>query len=238
MALTDNLVSYWKADEASGNAADSVGSNTGTPQGSAGRATGIISNGLAVALTGAKYYTITDTGMPIGAGARSISCWINLSSLVGDGANGVFFNYGKLGTLSAEFLFGIRGAASNVQYPVIDDYGHADVGGTDLALSTSTWYHIVMTWNGSGGYIVYKNGSSNQTVTKTDTAPNTVLNATGGIGGRQTNIQMITGTIDEIGIWSRVLTSDEVTSLYNSGAGLQYPFSAVAATNNWLLMGV
>jgi hypothetical protein len=34
------------------------------------------------------------------------------------------------------------------------------------------------------------------------------------------------GMIDEIGVWSRALTSGEVTQLYNSGAGLQYPFTS------------
>ena len=32
------------------------------------------------------------------------------------------------------------------------------------------------------------------------------------------------GEIDELGIWSRVLTADEVTELWNGGAGITYPF--------------
>jgi len=32
------------------------------------------------------------------------------------------------------------------------------------------------------------------------------------------------GLIDEIGIWSRVLTADEITALYNEGTGITYPF--------------
>lgn len=32
------------------------------------------------------------------------------------------------------------------------------------------------------------------------------------------------GRIDELGIWSRVLTADEETTLYNAGAGTTYPF--------------
>jgi hypothetical protein len=36
------------------------------------------------------------------------------------------------------------------------------------------------------------------------------------------------GLIDEVGIWSRALTGAEVTSLYNGGAGLQYPFTGVS----------
>ena len=48
MALTDNLVSYWKLDESSGNAADSVGSNTLTNTGTATYAAGKINNGVVV----------------------------------------------------------------------------------------------------------------------------------------------------------------------------------------------
>jgi hypothetical protein len=33
------------------------------------------------------------------------------------------------------------------------------------------------------------------------------------------------GTIDEIGMWDRDLSSAEITSLYNSGDGFAYPFS-------------
>jgi len=30
--------------------------------------------------------------------------------------------------------------------------------------------------------------------------------------------------IDEVGFWTRVLTEDERTALYNSGDGITYPF--------------
>lgn len=33
------------------------------------------------------------------------------------------------------------------------------------------------------------------------------------------------GQLDEMGIWSRTLSGTEITTLYNSGAGIQYPFS-------------
>lgn len=33
-----------------------------------------------------------------------------------------------------------------------------------------------------------------------------------------------TGAIDEVGFWDRQLTGAEITQLYNSGTGLQYPF--------------
>ncbi len=33
------------------------------------------------------------------------------------------------------------------------------------------------------------------------------------------------GKIDEVGLWTREITSAEETTLYNSGDGLQYPFT-------------
>lgn len=223
MSLTTNLVSYWKCDESgTSNALDAVGSNPGVSQGGATHGSGIIGNGLVCALSGNKYFKISDTGLPIGAGARSISCWVNFSSLPTGGSNAIFFNYGTAG-VHEEINFGIS-ESSGSMLPIIDDFGHATTG-TNLSLSLSTWYHFVMTWDGSGGYLIYKNGSLNQTVALGTTSPNTVLGGIGGLGGRgDGNNQQITGTIDEIGIWSRVLTSAEVTTLYNGGAGLQYPF--------------
>jgi len=47
------------------------------------------------------------------------------------------------------------------------------------------------------------------------------------------------GPIDEVGVWNRALTSDEVTELWNSGDGWSYPFAAAdtctcaGAGNNW-----
>ena len=52
---------------------------------------------------------------------------------------------------------------------------------------------------------------------------------TRGFGGAS---QYFAGTIDEVGIWSRALTSTEVTSLYNGGAGFQYPFVTASGPAN------
>ena len=42
-----------------------------------------------------------------------------------------------------------------------------------------------------------------------------------------TNTAGFAGTIDEVGVWGRVLSASEVTALYNSGAGVAYPFTGV-----------
>jgi hypothetical protein len=41
--------------------------------------------------------------------------------------------------------------------------------------------------------------------------------------------------IDSIGVWSKSLSQDEVTSLYNNGKGMEYPFkNLIESANDWL----
>jgi hypothetical protein len=46
-----------------------------------------------------------------------------------------------------------------------------------------------------------------------------------------TNALFFDGTIDEVGIWNRSLSSSEVSELYNGGSGASYPFPDVLTLN-------
>ncbi len=119
---------------------------------------------------------------------------------------------------------------------VIDlDYGNGKVrffseegnnGNKQLFSTTSswtggTWYHVVCTW-GPAGKKIYINGVNEST----SGADSTLMG-----NGTSTNFEvsnpggMNDANFDELGIWGRELTQPEVTKLYNSGAGLTYPFS-------------
>ncbi len=45
------------------------------------------------------------------------------------------------------------------------------------------------------------------------------------IGLRGDSTDYFRGKMDEVGIWTRVLTQAEISQLYLNGAGLQHPFS-------------
>jgi hypothetical protein len=45
----------------------------------------------------------------------------------------------------------------------------------------------------------------------------------------------IAGTFDEIGFWSRALSSEEILMLYNGGTGLSYPFDSSTGSSNRFL---
>jgi hypothetical protein len=79
---------------------------------------------------------------------------------------------------------------------------------------------------------IYVNGSnvtssSGGTIQSSTLSYSTYLN-TGYLHGSGS---FYNGYLDEVGVWSRALTSSEVTQLYNSGLGLQYPFTGNGNSN-------
>src|SRR5690606_38146388 len=82
MALTDDLISYWKLDEASGNAVDAHGSNTLTEtSGTIDAATGKINGGRDFEAIDTEYFTCADNaGLSAGDVDFTIAGWVNLES--------------------------------------------------------------------------------------------------------------------------------------------------------------
>lgn len=97
------------------------------------------------------------------------------------------------------------------------------------SVTTNTWYHIVATKRGNS-YKIYMNGSLTSTGSGTG---NAIVNASfyPNIGHLQYSSSFhanytTNGTlIDAVNLWNREITADEVTQLYNSGTGAQYPFT-------------
>jgi len=95
-------------------------------------------------------------------------------------------------------------------------------------LSTGAWHHLVATYDGSktvGGMKIYIDGSSQALTDISFGGTYAGMNNTASkvyIGGFADASPSFNGIIDEVGIWSKVLTQAEVTSLYNSGSGLSY----------------
>jgi trimeric autotransporter adhesin len=86
-------------------------------------------------------------------------------------------------------------------------------------LENHRWYHIVMTWDRTGPQALYIDGEF------VDTDP--VASKYGSIGdkfywGAWFNGYGVAGRVDEIGIWDRVLSPEEIRQLYNNGHGLAY----------------
>jgi len=94
------------------------------------------------------------------------------------------------------------------------------------ALTVDTWYHLIFVIRGVGTTpLIYVNAISSEgyTIQLGDiynvSGTNAGFNIGNGYNGGNINFD---GILDEIAIWNRALTSDEVTWLYNSGNGRSY----------------
>lgn len=222
MALTDNLVSYWAMDEASGTRGDSHASNDLLDGNTVASAAGIINNGADFEKDNNEYLYITNasqSGLNFTT-ALSISAWVKPESLSSNMSIVSKWASGSLG-----FLFFIRGASNILELRTDAGGGNAEAYAS-YTFSTATWYHVVVTFN-AGTVALYVNGTA---LTMTDsTCPSPIQSTTADfrIGGNQNNPsgEDFDGIIDEVGIWNKVLSTTEITQLYNGGAGLAYPFN-------------
>ena len=98
----------------------------------------------------------------------------------------------------------------------INDY----LTGNNIIPDTSNWYHYVFTFDDSN-LTIYRNGS--QVATTSYTASSTTTgNATNSLTlGKAPNASgnYLDGRLDDMGIWDRVLSTSEISELYNSGTG-------------------
>lgn len=233
-ALTTNIVSYWKLDESSGNAADSAGSNTLTNVGTMTYGPGIINNGAQPNSTGPKYLSISDasqSGLDFGTGNFSINLWVKLSTQTGEELIEKQFLSGSGGYYQIS-----QGTGGNAGKAVMTA-GNTSSGNTASVVSASsiidgTWkmLTLVRTGNTVEAYVNAVSQGTNSAGGSIDVSNDGSFFVGHGNNGTAT------GSIDELGVWSRALTGTEITQLYNSGVGCQYNFTACPATGPSIIL--
>lgn len=235
MALLPTLVSYYKMEEASGTRADEVGGNNMSDNNTVTQTTGKIGYAASFASGTSEYLSSTSTGFPTGASARSINAWINIQTSPSDGQARAILMYGNTSNL-AMFNFGIY-LYLGVKYLAL--FGYALDYTEPWTYSTNTWYMVTVTFDGTTEKL-YVNGSQIGTGFDGSTL-NTASSSTAYIGCQAASAYFFDGYIDEVGVWSKALSTTEITSLYNGGSGLQYPFgesSGTAPVPQLLTLGV
>jgi len=88
------------------------------------------------------------------------------------------------------------------------------------------WVHVVCTHKASTGYKIYVNNTLNNSNSDTYN-PSYTATHTPSIGAQVVSTiplaYPLNGLLDAVSVWNKELTSTEVTTLYNSGSGKQYP---------------
>lgn len=214
--LWNNLVSYWTGDNTPN---DAKGTNNGTLTNGATYGVGKINNGFS--LDGTNDYLAFGNVLNFdGSTPFSFSLWVKFNAI----PYSVLF--GKFGGGFTGYEIAAS-SSGNLRIYMSSGSGTLDLT-SNCGLTTGTWFNLVLTYDGSktaSGVKFYSNG-----VLKTNDTPSSnnltgTIATTGllSIGCRTGGSSFVNGIMDEIGVWSKVLTLTEVTELYNAGAGKQYP---------------
>ena len=236
---TSELKAYYKFDESSGNiinqatsvgSSDSLGSNADmTISGATYSQTGKI--GSALSFDGSNDYgtlgsSLSQWNFFHGTGDWSINFWINYDEFVAE--DRFFSNMDSTETRGINFGVGWSGNPDGqIGLSIKSDNGFMTNNGginfpSDIS-GTGTWVMITLVADYSdttNTYTVYLNGVAGSSVARAvagstgDSEYSLKLASRGNYADR-----FFDGLFDEMTIWQRVLTADEITSLYNSNSG-------------------
>jgi len=235
-ALIDDLVSYWKLDETSGSREDIHATNDLTDNNTVGAGTGIINDGADFESGNTEYLSITDgsqTGLDF-ADDFTISLWYKSESTLG--TDTLYELVSKFGSAPHQyrFIYINSGGTTYLGAQLYDDGGGGNTAYLIAqTLTNATWYYLTFTWDESASTLeVFVNGSSIGTVVDGTVDNIADTGSTFAIGDLGAGVQgFMDGILDEVGVWSRKLDNTEITSLYNGGTALAYPFSGGSGTS-------
>lgn len=221
MAVIDNLVSYYKLDEASGNRADSHGANTLTDNNTVGSGTGKINSAADHIRANNEFFDATASWV---GNAWTVAGWFNTDGIPSGGQT-LWSIRPSSGLIN---LFQLEVGTDHLVR--INCFDSAGANRRDYKASVTivdgVFKHIVVTWDGTN-LKVYFNGTEDTSMTKTIDIAMTMSNTSRilRIGAEVSASNIWDGLIDEFGIWGAAKSAAEVTSLYNGGAGFAYPFT-------------
>ena len=164
--------------------------------------------------------------------AFSISAWIKADNLTN--GSPILSKYDQGSTLR-EWAFVVQ-ADGHLHFETYDEDEDKSNSATTAAgtVTTATWYHLVVTYDGtdsSAGVKFYKDGESVTVSSTSDAAGYTAMQNTaqpvwiGKWNNGSNNYH--DGLLDEISVWKKELTQAEVTELYNSGCPEDLRFHTV-----------
>lgn len=188
--ITRGLVSYWPFQL--GGAVDEYGRNNGTVSG-ATKTIGKYGDALATVATSDRVTVPDDPSLRI-TGNITIEAWVYYVS-------GTYYFIAAKDTHLKEFYFYVYPAGSKVRW-------YRSGSGTDVAFTTPTseWFHIAVVDNGANA-LFFKNGLQVASgASQTGTSGTDDVNIANAVGENYAG----NGKIDEVCIYNRALSDDEI----------------------------
>ena len=218
-SLTNGLIAYYSFDgngnDLSGNGRDLTLTNCSYQNGLFGQALSVSSS------VGGAFYT--NSIAPRGTNL-TFSAWVNPSQLAqnpkewmylisGSTTGSVFLRLGVGSNYPSQYL------TLNFGYGSPSDVGYFYSTPAVSTIQTNAWQHIVATASGSN-YCVYVNGVLIGSISNAVPIPFDANNYTLGNSDINGNSYRVNGTMDEVRIYNRALSSNEVAGLYHDNGSL------------------
>ncbi|MHC4498219.1 MAG: LamG domain-containing protein, partial [Planctomycetota bacterium] len=211
LAQGSGLITHWKFDEGSGTTAtDSAGDNNGTIGGNPSWVTSIIGSALGFDGTGDYVDCGSDISLDI-TDAITIGAWVKRPNFVTDGM------------IAGKTNGDLRSAGYGL-FSYTDGLAFNFYSGTwpwrktmpRVAIPASEWHHVVGTFDGNNAYL-YVDGEQSASLAY----DGTIAAATGysfHISFWRPELPAyFNGTIDEVVIFNRALSAEEIQQLYQGG---------------------
>jgi large repetitive protein len=226
---TDGLVLYYPFDENLGDIVldASGGGRTGTVNGATWVAGGALGGAYRFDSSN-QNITATDAGLPSGDMPRTMAAWVKLDTIPTEMSTELFSYGSRVNNQLSSLGFDWRLNR--------DKFNFSQYGGVFLSSQkmdqTSTWYHVVYTYGGSGVHHLYVNGALSDGVNELHGSIDTVLSGVLKLGGHPENLGAVGpegGYLDEVRVYNRAVTAVEAQALYNQMLQVQYAESSAGS---------
>lgn len=227
--LLTGLSAWWGLNETSGTRYDSHSNGLDlNDNNTVGSATGLLSNAASFNKANSEYFNAADDSALDFTTEFTASLWLKQVPYAGSNYE-VYIAKGSF--TSSSFTIYNRYSVSTLK--ILLNYNNilAQFNLLSFTISTSSFDHLVVRYDGSQPTNATKLRVFKNNVELTGsgsflgTVPTSLLDRAGDLYvGYQPgqSSSYFSGEMDEVGLWSRALTTDEIADLYNSGAGITY----------------
>lgn len=215
-SLLTGLVAHWKLDEGggSGNRSDQVSGNYLTPAYGQYPAAGKFGNGTAFDSGNPDSMTAHDSTAFVFSNSFTLACWVYISGGSVAGIAGRF-------DLNMEYC--LIYAGDYFQFIASADDSNRVSAAPETVINGDEWYFVECWYD-------HLNGTINCQVNRAGLGSAAISGIYSGnssfkVGSDGLDMYDFSGRLQSLSIWNRLLTTAEKNTLYNSGAGLAYPWN-------------
>ena len=144
----------------------------------------------------------------------SISCWVKFNALPTGNADAtlIWKGFYTSGTNTQYLHLRYEDYTDQFKFAIRNNNTYNQQAASGVTATTGVWYHVVGTLDSSGNAQIYVNGNAGTGITS---APTMTNSNNFEIGSYASSTAVTNGFIDQVRIFNKELTSEEVTTLYN-----------------------